>query len=130
VLQFRFGEISVCFFIYEGEKGGKMGSLVKADDFSFETYLNDAKTLVVDFWSPTCEPCKSLEPPLEKMADNYGASVNIVKINVNDCPRTSSRYMVRGLPTILFIKDKNVQSQLVGAVPPTLIEEKLKELIS
>ena len=107
-----------------------MGKLVKADDSNFGQYLDDSKTLIVDFWSPTCEPCKSLEPPLEKMAMDYGASVNIVKVNVNDCPRTSSRYMVRGLPTILFIKNKNVQSQLVGEVPPALIEKKLKELLA
>ena len=106
-----------------------MDKIVKADDISFSQYLDDSKTLVVDFWSPTCEPCKSLEPPLERMATDYGSSVNIIKVNVNDCPRTSSKYMVRGLPTILFIKNKNVQSQLVGAVPPALIEQKLKELI-
>ncbi len=107
-----------------------MGRIIKADDLNFDSYLNDTKTLIVDFWSPTCEPCKSLEPPLEEMAVNYSSSVNIVKVNVNDCPRTSSKYMVRGLPTILFIKDKNVQSQLVGAVAPSLIESKLKDLIS
>ncbi len=107
-----------------------MGKVVKADDLSFGKFLDDPKTLIVDFWSPTCEPCKSLEPPLERMALDYGSSVNIVKINVNDCPRTSSRYMVRGLPTILFIKNKNVQSQLVGSVAPAMIEEKLKELLA
>ncbi len=107
-----------------------MGKLAKADDFNFGKYLDDSKTLIVDFWSPTCEPCKSLETPLERMAVDYGSFVNIVKVNVNDCPRTSSRYMVRGLPTILFIKDKSVQSQLVGSVAPALIEKKLKELIA
>ena len=107
-----------------------MDKVIKADDSSFGKYLNDPKTLIVDFWSPTCEPCKSLEPPLEKMAINYGSSVNIVKVNANDCPKTSSKYMVRGLPTILFIKDKNVQSQLVGSITPALIEKKLKELMA
>ena len=106
-----------------------MAKVVKADDTNFGYYLDDPKTLIVDFWSPTCEPCKSLEPPLEKMAMDYSAHVNIIKINVNDCPKTSSKYMVRGLPTILFIKDKNVQSQLVGSVAPAMIEERLKELI-
>jgi thioredoxin len=106
-----------------------MNELIMANDSNFDTYLNDQKAIIVDFWSPTCAPCKLLEPGLRKIATTYNSKVKVLKVNVNDCPRTSSRYLVRGLPTLLFIKNGSVRTQMVGAVSPAVIEQKLQEVI-
>ncbi len=106
-----------------------MKELINADDLNFDNLLNDEKAIIVDFWSPTCAPCKLLEPILKNVASEYNEEVSIIRINVNECPKTSSKYMIRGLPTLLFIKDKNVKSQLIGAVNPTQIEQNLKKII-
>jgi thioredoxin 1 len=106
-----------------------MNELILANDTNFDNHLNDQKTIIVDFWSPTCAPCKQLEPGLRKIAVDYQSKVKILKVNVNDCPRTSSRYLVRGLPTLLFIKNGSVKTQMVGAVSPHMIEQKLREVI-
>lgn len=103
--------------------------LVSANDSNFENYLNDGKALIVDFWSPTCQPCKQIEPGLEKIASAYQAKVKVIKVNVNDSPKTSSRYLVRGLPTLLFIKNGSVKTQMVGAVRHTEIERTLQSVI-
>jgi len=106
-----------------------MKGLTNADDSNFDNLLNDDKVIIVDFWSPTCAPCKLLEPRLKNIASKYNEEVLIIRINVNECPKTSSKYMIRGLPTLLFIKDKSVKSQLLGAVGPTQIEQNLKNII-
>jgi thioredoxin 1 len=106
-----------------------MSELILANDMNFDNHLNDQKAIIVDFWSPTCAPCKQLEPSLIKIAVDYRAQVKILKVNVNDCPRTSSRYLVRGLPTLLFIKNGSVKTQMVGAVSPHRIEQTLQEVI-
>lgn len=106
-----------------------MSELIAADDASFNMLLNDQKAIIVDFWSPGCNPCITLEPGLKKIATDYKSQVKVLKVNVNECPRTSSRYLVRGLPTLLFIKNGHVRSQIVGAVNPAKIEEKLQEVI-
>ncbi|MCK5055373.1 MAG: thioredoxin fold domain-containing protein [Candidatus Aminicenantes bacterium] len=103
--------------------------LISADDTNFNLLLNDRKAIIVDFWSPGCNPCITLEPGLKKIATDYKAQVKVLKVNVNESPRTSSRFFVRGLPTLLFIKDGNVKTQIVGAVHPNQIEEKLREVI-
>jgi len=72
---------------------------ISANDTNFDHHLDDHKAIIVDFWSPTCVPCKLIEPGLRKIASDYHSSVKVVKVNVNDSPRTSSRYLVRGLPT-------------------------------
>ncbi|MCK4764259.1 MAG: thioredoxin family protein [Candidatus Aminicenantes bacterium] len=106
-----------------------MSELIAADDSNFNALLDDGKAIIVDFWAPSCVPCVTLEPGLKKIASNYQAKVKVLKVNVNESPRTSSRYLVRGLPTLLFIKNGNVKTQLVGAVNPQQIETKLQEVI-
>lgn len=106
-----------------------MSELIAADDTNFNSLLDDQKAIIVDFWSPGCNPCVTMEPGLRKIASDYEAKVKVLKVNVNESPRTSSRFFVRGLPTLLFIKDGNVRSQIVGSVHPTQIEEKLREVI-
>jgi len=106
-----------------------MSAIIKADDVNFNALLADRKAIIVDFWSPTCQPCMALEPRLEKIAADYGSRVKVIKVNVNESPRTSSRYLIRGLPTLLFIKDGSVKSQIVGAVNPIQIEQRLQEVI-
>ena len=106
-----------------------MSQLVPANDLNFNQYIDEPGTYIVDFWSPTCLPCKQIEPGLEKIAAEYSTSVKILKVNVDESPLISSKYFVRGLPTLLFIKDGSVRTQITGSVPPALIVEKLKEVI-
>lgn len=107
-----------------------MDGLILADDTNFDYLLNaDQKAVIVDFWSPTCVPCKMIEPGLEKIASRYGSKVKILKVNVNNSPKTSSRYLVRGLPTLLFIKNGSVKTQMVGAVNVKQIEETLQRVM-
>jgi thioredoxin len=106
-----------------------MKELIDANDSNFNQFLEDQQAIIVDFWAPSCAPCKLLEPELKKIASSYDSRIKIIKINVNENPKTSSRYMVRGLPTLLFIRDGNVKSQLIGAVNPSEIEQKLQEVI-
>jgi len=107
-----------------------MDGLILADDTNFDYLLNaDQKAVIVDFWSPTCVPCKMIEPGLEKIASRYGSKVKILKVNVNNSPKTSSRFLVRGLPTLLFIKNGSVKTQMVGAVNAKQIEETLQRVM-
>ncbi len=106
-----------------------MSQLVPVNDLNFSEFIDEPGTYIVDFWSPTCMPCKQIEPGLEKIAAEYSESVKILKVNVDESPMISSKYFVRGLPTLLFIKNGSVRTQITGSVPPALIEEKLKEVI-
>lgn len=106
-----------------------MNELIAANDTDFDNYLNENEAIIVDFFSPTCVPCKLLEPGLQKIASQYKSKVKVLKVNVNDAPKTSSRFLVRGLPTILFIKNGSVKTQMVGAVNHRQIEQTLRKVI-
>jgi thioredoxin 1 len=105
-----------------------MAEIYYADDANFENFIKTDRILIVDFWAPTCMPCRLMEPGLEKIAANHQDNVQVLKVNVNDSPKTSSRFFVRTLPTLLFIKNGQVKTQIIGAVNPNQIEKTLNEV--
>jgi thioredoxin 1 len=105
-----------------------MAEIISANDLNFESFIKANRMIIVDFWAPTCMPCRLMEPGLEKIAASHQESVKILKVNVNESPKTSSRFFVRTLPTLLFIKDGEVKTQIIGAVNPNQIEKTLSEV--
>jgi thioredoxin 1 len=105
-----------------------MAEITAANDLNFESFIKANRMIIVDFWAPTCMPCRLMEPGLEKIAASHEESVKVLKVNVNESPKTSSRFFVRSLPTLLFIKDGQVRTQIIGAVNPNQIEKTLSEV--
>jgi thioredoxin 1 len=86
-----------------------------ADDSNFSTIvLKEEKPTLVDFWAPWCGPCRAIGPVLEELATQYGERINIVKVNVDDNPATASQYGVRSIPTLLLVKNGQVQETQIG----------------
>jgi len=78
--------------------------------------LKAATPVVVDFWAEWCGPCRALAPTMDALATDYGTKVRIGKLNVDENPQVTMRYMVRGIPTIMLFKGGQMVDQVVGAV--------------
>jgi thioredoxin 1 len=85
--------------------------------------------MVVDFWATWCGPCKRIAPDVEALAEAYKDQVIVGKCDVDDNDDLTSRFGVRNIPTVLFLKNGEVQDKTVGAVTKAQLEEKLKALL-
>ena len=75
-------------------------------DDSFPSAVEQAKGLVlVDFWAEWCGPCRAIAPILEDLAKSNAGKVQIAKLDVDANQRTSMKFNVRSIPTLLFFKD-------------------------
>ena len=94
--------------------------------------LSDNKLTVVDFWAPWCGPCRMLSPIIDEIADEHSDSdkVNIGKVNVDENSDLAVKYGIRGIPSILFIKDGNVVDKFVGVKTKDEIQEKINSLMN
>jgi thioredoxin 1 len=96
-------------------------------DSNFETeVLKSPKVSMIDFWAEWCGPCRAITPIVEELAKEYDGRAIIGKLNVDENPEVTVKYGVRNIPTILFIKNGQVVDKQVGAVPKSVLEEKLK----
>jgi thioredoxin 1 len=89
---------------------------VELTDNNFETeVLKSNIPVLVDFWAPWCAPCKTIAPTMEAVAQAYRGRAKIAKLNVDQNVSTSTRYNIKGIPTLLLFKNGLVREQIVGS---------------
>lgn len=95
-------------------------------DANFEAeVLNSDKVTMVDFWAEWCGPCRAIAPVVEELAGEYEGKAQIGKVNVDENPGVASKFGIRNIPTILFIKNGEVVDKQVGAVPKNVLAGKI-----
>jgi thioredoxin len=94
-----------------------MSEFVKeVSDSSFENdVLSSGKPVLVDFWAEWCAPCRMLAPTVAAVAEHFGDSAAVVKLNVDDNPSTAQRYGIKGIPTLILFRDGKEVERVVGA---------------
>lgn len=96
-------------------------------DQSFEDdVLQSSQPVLVDFWAAWCAPCRTLAPTIGEIADDFEGRAKVFKLNVDDNIETSSKYNIRGIPTLLLFKEGQLKDQLTGAVPKARITQMLE----
>src|SRR5882762_7487185 len=95
-----------------------MSELVReVSDSSFEKeVLQAGKPVLVDFWAEWCAPCRMLAPVIDAIAEQFGESAGVVKVNVDTNTSPAQRYGIKEIPTLIFFRgDKEVER--VGGPP-------------
>ncbi len=94
-----------------------MTKVISITDTDFETeVLQAGHPVLVYFWAPWCGPCRLVSPSVDWAATNYGASLKVVKMEVDPNPQTVKQYCVEGVPALRLIKNREVIASLEGAI--------------
>jgi len=94
-------------------------------DATFESEVLERSqqiTVVVDLWASWCGPCKTLGPILEKVIGE-SEGVELVKVDVDANPRTSTTFQVQSIPAVFAIRDRKVVDSFVGALPEPSVRQ-------
>jgi thioredoxin 1 len=100
-----------------------MADNVKTDQFETEV-LQSTQPVLVDFWAEWCGPCHAIAPVLDQIADERD-DLRVVKLNIDEEPEIAQRYGVMSIPTLILFKDGEPQAAAVGAMPKSMLEERL-----
>jgi thioredoxin 1 len=87
----------------------------------FEREALSPGVTVVDFSASWCPPCRALEPELEAVAETLHGQAKVFKIDVDSDPMLAQRFGVRGVPTVVVLKDGREVDRFVGAAPRSAI---------
>jgi thioredoxin 1 len=94
-----------------------------SDDSFEEEVLKSELPVLVDFWAVWCAPCHMVAPSVENLAQSYKDKMKVVKINVDENPKTPANYGILSIPTLLLFKGGELKETIVGAVPQNKIED-------
>lgn len=79
--------------------------------------LQSDTPVLIDFWADWCAPCKAMGPYVDKLAQELGGKLKVVKLNTQDNPEVPSRYGIHSIPTFLLIKKGEVAHKIIGSMP-------------
>jgi thioredoxin 2 len=84
--------------------------------------------VLVDAWAPWCGPCRLIAPLINELASEMAGRARVVKLNVDENPRTASRFGLRSIPTLLVIKSGQEIDRILGVHPKSEILKRLERI--
>ncbi len=93
----------------------------------FAELVKQDKPILLDFYADWCGPCQTLLPIVDDLAKE-NEDYEIVKINVDNNQELASRFQVRSIPALFFIKDKTVVDRIQGLHPKSFLQSKINEI--
>ena len=90
-----------------------MEMVFTTQNFEQEVLKSD-KPVLVDFYADWCGPCKMMAPVVEELAELYQGKAKVGKLNVDDNEEIAMKYCVMSIPTLLVIKNGNVEAKMIG----------------
>lgn len=83
------------------------------------------KVVLVDFWAPWCEPCKDLQPILEKLAGEYSEHMILAKVDCEAQQEVAAQFGIRNLPTVMVVQNGQPVDGFAGVQGEPQIREML-----
>lgn len=106
------------------------GNVIELTDTTFDevVYQSDEPVLI-DFWAPWCGPCKMIAPIIAELADEYEGKAKICKLNTDDARDSAMEFSIQAIPTIILLKDRQVQKKWVGLTSKKDLSQAIDELL-
>ncbi len=84
--------------------------------------------VLVDFWTPWCQPCLMMAPVLEELAEELKEKIKIAKLNVEipDHQPLAVQYQIQSIPNMKLFKDGKVTKEFIGLRPKEIFKSELE----
>lgn len=97
--------------------------VINVNDVNFDSeVLKSSIPVLVDFSATWCQPCRAIAPLVNQLAGEFEGRVKVTAVDIDESPATAQKFQIRGVPTLLMIKDGKVVGQQVGAAPKNKIQ--------
>lgn len=104
---------------------------MKIYDVTSETFQREVKeyngTVLLDFFSDECNPCKKISSIIEEVADEADSETKICKINVDSEKALTEKFGIMSIPTLIVMKNGEIINRSIGITKKSAIIDMLEE---
>ncbi|MBN2808120.1 MAG: thioredoxin [Deltaproteobacteria bacterium] len=101
-------------------------NVTQVTDESFAKLLENSELpVLIDFFATWCGPCTAIAPILDEFAGENSDKLKVVKLNVDENPKTPAQFGVRGIPTLILFNQGKEIDKIVGMTSKDNLEKML-----
>lgn len=72
---------------------------------NFESYIQGATPVVVEFYADWSEPCKRMEPVLQEVKEIAGERAITIRLDIDKNQQIAEQYQVYTVPSVAIFKE-------------------------
>ena len=96
----------------------------------FKELIHGNKPVLVDYWAPWCSYCRRITTAYDKIAQQFGEAVEVVKINIDEEPLVAKQENIEVIPTLVIYREGKALASVVAPESKAVIENFLRENLS
>lgn len=100
---------------------------MQINNTQFQQWMQQGKTVLVDYWAPWCGYCRRIGPAYDKIAEEYGDRLVVAKVNIDEEPQLTEAQGVEVIPTLVLYKDGKAVNRVVAPKSKAAIDQFLQE---
>ncbi len=99
--------------------------IINLTDKNFEHQTKN-RLILVDFWASWCAPCRMMAPVLNEIASEINGNAFVGKVNVEEFQSLAQKFKIRGIPTMVLLKNGKEVNRYVGVKSKDTLLKALK----
>lgn len=100
-------------------------SAVQITDANYDEVVRSQKVVLIFFWAEWSAPDRMMVPVIDAVSKDYSGRVKTGKVNVDDNPELARKFNIKGIPTVVVLKDGSEKERVVGVAS----KKKLSDLL-